>query len=93
MPRLILVILMFAVTSSLITIIAARFTKKRFIKYIPAIIPLFFCIISIYNVVTINEGFSDIANFLSFILFLISLLSIILTGIIIDYRHSHKKKD
>lgn len=90
MLRLFLLFILFIGISSGITYVIFKFTKKKFIKYIPIIIPIYFCITSIYKMTKSTEGFTDVANFLLFLLFLSSVISIIFTGIILDKQKSIK---
>lgn len=86
MAKIILVCLLFFGIGGVISYLISLFTKKRYIKYIPAIIPLYFALISLKDSMTVTEGFADIANFLSFILFTASLLGMIIIGIVIDKK-------
>lgn len=84
MQRLILLLILSISVSSAITYLIHKITKKRFVKYIPTVIPIYFCIVSIYNMTRDLEGFTDVANFLVFLIFLTSLISILVTGSILD---------
>lgn len=90
--RLIFFVALFALIGSVITFLIYKVTKKWWVKYTPALIPL---IVSLFSVVSLivgpSEGFKDLATFLVAILFMPSFIAIIITGVVLDYKDKKTK--
>jgi hypothetical protein len=68
------------------------FTKKRYIKYIPAIIMLPFMLYYFITMRSVsNESFESLGRFVMGLFLLISILSSIIFSIIADIIHKRRK--
>ena len=87
MDRLLLILLAIVVLFSSITYLLWRLSKrKRFVKYLPALICLIFAIYYFYLAKTVpNVGFEDLANAIMAMMLFAGFASGLVTGLIIDY--------
>lgn len=89
MIKIILLLLVFMALPSGITYLIWKYTKNKVIKYIPALIPLYFILHSIWGIFTSTEGMADLGYFLTALLFTSSFLGVIITAIILDKKRKY----
>mgnify|MGYP000026193351 FL=1 len=91
--RLIIILILIAISSFLVTSGLNRIFKKRYIKYIPAII---FAYLMLKNFITMNgagsSGFEDLAKFARGVFWLTAGLSSLITAIAFDLYRKYKHK-
>jgi hypothetical protein len=89
----IILVLISIITIILTVILNLSFKKKRYVKYIPAIILFPFMI---YNFITMNsvtnEGFQSLGRFVMGILLLVPCASSLIASIAFDITHKIKNR-